>query len=332
MIDLIPTSEQQEIADALASFLVDTLPVERFRGERQATEANPEIWSGLAEIGAFGISAPEEAGGLGLTMAEETLAFREYGRHLVSPAILGTVLAIKIAAAAGNNELAGELIGGSRRAGLGLTTAVGVQLFEVGPNDLVVVWDQSGASLFEANALGDIKPQECTDGTVNMGLIASLPEKPLAHVAAEAQPLPSIASVLIAAMLSGIQEAIRDQVVLYAQDRHQFGRPIGSFQAVKHRCADIATGAELSWCETVYAALTQVEGTADAKFHAVNSKLIAGTYALEAARVNIQLHGGIGFTSEINAHLYLKRTHLLNELGGSLRVLKTLLNSLPSAA
>ena len=101
MIDLIPTPEQQEVADSIAAFLTDNLPVERHRtdrGRRGHSEHEAEIWAQLADLGCFGLSLAEDMGGIGLSMAEETLAFREYGRHMVSPAMLGTVLAGKIAA------------------------------------------------------------------------------------------------------------------------------------------------------------------------------------------------------------------------------------------
>ena len=83
---------------------------------------------------------------------------------------------------------------------------------------------------------------------------------------------------------------------------------------------------------TVYAALTLVEKTADAPFHADNAKMIAGIGALDSARANIQLHGGMGFTQELNAHLFLKRVHVLNEIGGTPRELQHRVLVLPKEA
>ena len=333
MIDLIPTPEQQEVADSIAAFLADNLPVERHRtdrGRRGHSEHEPEMWSQLAELGCFGLSLAEDKGGIGLTLAEDTLAFREYGRHLVSPAMLGTVLAAKIAAHAGKADLVEALLTGKRRAGIG--HAVGpnapagrLQLFDVRAGDLVVVWDDAGTQLYEAAALGGMQGVNCIDHSVIMATVdvpdASL-NKPLASVSVRESPLPQVAAVLMAAMLTGITEAIRDMAVVQAQTRMQFGQVIGTFQAVKHKVADIGMAGELAWCEAVYAALTLVEKTPDGPFHAWNAKMIAGSGALDAAKTNIQLHGGMGFTAELNAHLFLKRVHVLNEVGGNLRELQ----------
>ena len=340
MIDLIPTQEQQEVADSIATFLTDNLPVERHRtdrGRRGHSEHEPEIWSQLADLGCFGLSLAEDKGGIGLSMAEETLAFREYGRYMVSPAMLGTVLAGKIAAHAGKTDLVAALLSGKRRAGIGNDagpnySAGTLQLFDVRPEDLVVVWSEAGAQLYEASALGAVTKLECIDQSVSFGTVNAAKAKPIASVSAKEQPLPLIASVLSAAMLTGIIEGIRDMAVLQAQTRMQFGQVIGTFQAVKHKVADIGMAGELAWCETVYAALTLVESTPDAPFHADNAKMIAGTGALDSARANIQLHGGMGFTQELNAHLFLKRVHVLNEIGGTPRELQHRVLVLPKDA
>ena len=97
----------------------------------------------------------------------------------------------------------------------------------------------------------------------------------------------------------------------YAKLREQFGRPIGAFQATKHRCADMAVRAEAAWCQTVLAALAAARGQTDAGFHAAAASIVAARAAIDNAEQNVQLHGGIGYTMECDAHLYLKRAHLL---------------------
>jgi len=131
-------------------------------------------------------------------------------------------------------------------------------------------------------------------------------------------------------MLCGITEAVRDMAVAQAQTRVQFGHVIGTFQAVKHHCANIGLAADLSWSEAAYTALALAEDTPDADFHAANLKMIAGQGALDSAKTNIQLHGGMGFTQELNAHLFLKRVHVLNELGGGLREAQRKVMALPT--
>lgn len=329
MIDLLPSADQRAIAEAIADFLRERLPAERLREERGASELAPQLWRELADMGCFGLSQVEDAGGVGLGVADQALAFREYGRYLLSPAMLGTVLAVEIAVQAGQAELAAELIAGSRRAGVGNRTPDGLQLFDVGPGDLVAVWDEEGAALFAADDFADIAAKKCFDDAVSLALTGNNAE-PLTQIVGEG--IAQLAAVLIAALLTGVVEGARDMAVDYAKTRVQFGQPIGAFQAVKHKCADIGLAAEASWAQTVHAALSLAEATPDAPFQAWNAKFIAGKAALDASRSNIQIHGGMGFTAEVNAHRYLKRAHLLNEIGGSLRALRPRLLRLPTAA
>lgn len=340
MIDLIPSTEEQEIADSIAAFLADNLPVERHRtdrGRRGRYEA--DVWSELADLGSFGLSLPEASGGVGLGLAEEALAFREYGRYLVSPAMLASVLAVRIAASAGRKDLLEGLLSGKRRAGL-VNPLVGAtldtsglsgdaHLIDVRDGDLAVAWSESGAAIFDADAFAGAEKHNSLDHSVSLARANAKGLKPLAWVPAEVEPLPHMASVLLAAMLVGIQEGVRDMAVSQAQTRVQFGVAIGTFQGVKHKVADLGLWAEASWSQTIYAALALRAGVPDAAFQAVNARMIASQSALDGARTNIQLHGGMGFTAELNAHLYLKRVHLLISLGEGTRALQRKLLTLP---
>jgi alkylation response protein AidB-like acyl-CoA dehydrogenase len=137
------------------------------------------------------------------------------------------------------------------------------------------------------------------------------------------------ATVLIAANLVGLIEAARDMATAYAKERQQFGQPIGAFQAIKHRCADMAVGAESAWTLTVFAALALDEGRADGPFQAAAARIVAGDAALAAARGNIQIHGGMGFTDECDAQLLVKRCHLWLQAGGDTRTHKAALMAEP---
>jgi alkylation response protein AidB-like acyl-CoA dehydrogenase len=130
------------------------------------------------------------------------------------------------------------------------------------------------------------------------------------------------AQLLVAAQLLGMAEASRDMAVDYAQVRMQFGQPIGAFQAVKHRCANMAIGAEALRAQLVLAAIAERDGWPDAAFQVDACRLLAARCALANAGANIQMHGGIGFTAECDAHLFLLRAHLLEHLGGPVRTLR----------
>ena len=128
------------------------------------------------------------------------------------------------------------------------------------------------------------------------------------------------AAVLSAAMLVGLAEAARDQGAAYAQERVQFGKPIGVFQAIKHPCADMAVRCEAAWSQTCYAALALRDGLGDAAFQVSAAKSLAGDAAKDNASANLQIHGGYGFTTEYDAHTLVKRTHVLNALAGTQRL------------
>lgn len=124
-----------------------------------------------------------------------------------------------------------------------------------------------------------------------------------------------------AAMLVGLAEASLEQIVEYAKVRETFGRKIGSWQAVRHPCADMAIRVEAARSQLWFAATALKERREDAPAHLDAAKLVANQAAMANADSNIQLHGGIGVTDEHHAHLYLKHAMVLARLFGSRREL-----------
>jgi len=338
MIDLLTVPEEQEIADNIAGFLSAKFPVARHRARAGAIAVrDPDRWIELAQMGALGIAFPESLGGLGLGIAEETLAFREFGRFLVTPAVLGAVLGARIAVQAGRVDLAKSIISGEEPVGIAHAVGCAVhaslngdyQLFDSPPTGYVVAWGDEGAGIYEVDRFTSRVAVAGLDQSVLLQLARGDDVAASHWVDSTDAPVTLIATVLSAAMLVGISEAVRDMAVGYAKTRVQFGKPIGSFQAIKHKCADMALHAEAAWCETVYAALALRAGHVDAAFHAANSKMIAATAALASAKDNVQVHGGMGYTAEIDAHFFVKRAHVLNEIGGNVRRMQQKLLELP---
>jgi alkylation response protein AidB-like acyl-CoA dehydrogenase len=339
MIDLLPNDDQQQIADSVRLFLQDNLPVERLReakGTPQRIEQN--LWAELANLGFFGLSIPDEQGGAGMSVAEEILAFREYGRFLVSPTVLATVLAAQVASARGDTPLLNDLVTGNRRAAIlnplpgavvGSSCAGEFHLIDAAPTDIAIVWSEAGAGLFRVETLRSVKPLTCIDSTITLARVALDQEQPFIWVPAQERAIWHIAGILIAATLTGMAEAIRDLSVDYAKSREQFGFPIGVFQAVKHKCADMALWAEAAWSQTVWAALELLAARDNVSFQVVNAQMIASETALDSARKAVQIHGGMGFTAEINVHLFLKRAHVYEQLAGQVRNLQQRLLDLP---
>ena len=340
MIDLLPNEDQQQIADSVQRFLMDNLPVERFRAAKggSAPKLDREFWGDLAELGSFGLSLPEEHGGVGLSVVEEIMVFREYGRFLVSPTILGTVLAGHVAITAGQSDLAGEFVAGSRCAAvmsplhgatLGPKTSGSFHMIDSGNDDLLIAWDDAGAAAFERKAAASIEQIGCIDATVGLERATFKNAAPLCYVTAGDKPIALMANILLGASFAGMIEAIRDLSVDYAKIREQFGHPIGIFQGVKHRCSDMAMWAEAAWCQTAWAALSLESGSSEAAFQATNAKAIGASAALDAARRAVQIFGGMGFTAEVNVHLFLKRAHVYEQLSGATGLLQEKLLDLP---
>ncbi len=315
MIDLLPTEEQQALTDAVAAFLSQELPVKRVR-ELTASGHGVSVstWRRCAAQGWFGLGLPQEVGGTGYGLAEQALMFRELGRQLTPGPILGTVAAAHLAAAAGGqDELLAGLLDGRLRANLGYspTGLDKVLVWHAGEAGLLVVIDSvtGTAELFDLRGIAVSEAGPSIDPAYRIGVMprARLPE-PLYR----AQTWPIVLSMtgLLAAMLCGIAEAERDMNAEYVTRRVQFGHPIGSFQAVKHRAADSAVRAESAWCQTILALLRCGAGTADAGIQISAAKVVAAEAAVLNGRDNIQNHGAIGFTAQHDAHLFLKRAQV----------------------
>jgi alkylation response protein AidB-like acyl-CoA dehydrogenase len=122
-------------------------------------------------------------------------------------------------------------------------------------------------------------------------------------------------------MLVGVAERALDLIVEYAKVRETFGRKIGAYQAVRHPCADMAVRVEAARCQLWYAAASLKGERRDVQAQLDAAKHLAGEAALANADWTIQLHGGVGVTDEHDAHLLLKRAHLLSRMFGSRRAL-----------
>jgi alkylation response protein AidB-like acyl-CoA dehydrogenase len=282
---------------------------------RNSTTTEKTAWPAFARMGALGIALPQADGGMGLSWVDEALACREAGRYLVSPALVGSIIAAHVAARAGQRDLCAALLRGERRAGIAFVHSAAQLRVVDGDAGLFLLLDPGSARLMECEP-GKLRALSCIDETVQL-CEAHLPTA--ARASAASNEIALAGRLLVAALLCGLLEATRDMAANQARTRVQFGRPIGAFQAIKHRCADIALAAELCWSQTLYAANALAAGAPDAEFHVLAAALLAGEEALKATRFNIQAHGAMGFTDEVDAHRLLKRAHVLHQLFGDSR-------------
>jgi alkylation response protein AidB-like acyl-CoA dehydrogenase len=305
------TAEQHELIESFSRPLEELFPVARLHKDAGADAGQ---WQAAAELGWFGIALPEEAGGIGLSVVEEALLFAKFGRHLVSPGFLAASLAAKLVA--DDTALAQQIIAGDVTVGIARQNADGITLFDAQDAALVLVISEQGAALHRAEALTGRKTLDTTQWSLTLEA-AALPGNPIAQAGAEA--IGADINLLIAAQLTGIAAATLEMAVNYAQIRQQFGVPIGSFQAIKHYCTDMAMHVQAAKDSVSFAAVAMAEGRGDYRFQAASALVVAIRAAFFNTGKNIQIHGGMGFSAECDAHLFLKRAHVLETLAGGLK-------------
>lgn len=340
-MDLLPSDEQEQIVDTIRGLLAAEAPVDRLREYGAIGNPDAGLWPKLAELGFLGLGVAEDQGGIGLTTAEEILVFREFGRHLISLGIFGIVLGAHVAAGSGNGALFEKLVSG---APVGIANPRGAvslsgnrisgdfHLFEAGSAEWVLVVLPEGCGLMRRADFCEVSQAPSTDSVLVLER-ARLDDAPFsAWLAEDSAAIQSRALLLLSAYAVGLGEGARDMAVEYAKVREQFGKPIGSFQAIKHICADMAMRSEAALCQVSFAALIHAEQLPDTQFHAVASKIVAVDVAVKNAAANIQVHGAFGFTAEANAHHYLKRAHVMDLLWGSLREQRERMLKFPTPA
>lgn len=301
------SEDQHQIIDAAQSLLDEHFPVSRLRQKsREPLEA-------IAEFGGFSLALPEEIGGSGFTLVEEVLIHVLFGRHLVSTSALAASLGTRLASEANQNTLAQRLASGDAQICAGVESEDGYLLFDATDASYALVWGDQRLQLMELHSL-TIQPLESMGHGRPLSRVQPNPQSICGKSVKSS--LVHLADLLVSAQLLGIAEATRDLSVSYAAVREQFGRPIGSFQAIKHQCADMAIGAEMLSALLDMAAIAQHDGRGDAEFQTGALRRLAPKIAFANARQTIQIHGGIGFSAEADAHHFLKQVHILNQLGG----------------
>ncbi len=315
---------------------------------RAALEAETEVpapfWGSLAELGWLGLHVDEDHGGTGAGVGELAVVLEELGRAMAPGAFLPTVLATTLIDQGGNEatakallpalvagELAGavafqsELTGVQEDRGLVVSGAAAAVPSAHLAGVLVAPVDVEGAETWCVLEGADFATEEQPSldptrrvATVTVdGAIVS-PERRLEALGSERAR--DVSAVLLASEAIGVAQWCVDAAATYAKERRQFGRPIGQFQGVKHRCADMLARLELARAATWDAARALDDEAASPEqrsLTAAAAAALAFDAAVDNAKDCIQIHGGIGFTWEHDAHLYLRRATALRQLVGS---------------
>ena len=345
------TEQQIEFRDAVRQVLAKECTTDDLRVAFDSPAARTPRWATLAALGVVGLSVPVAHGGLGLGLVDLVPLLEEAGRvGLPEPLLETTALAAPVLA-----EMAGARPGTGAATALrlesiatgGMAAAVGAPGSAAAPlagadgGDLFVLHahgaDGPEVHVVESGAVA-VVPVPSLDPTRRLGLARWNPT-PESRVATGALAASLIgrtadrAAVATAAELLGLADRMIGLGADYARDRHQFGKPIGSFQAVKHLLAGARVKLEFAR-PAVYGAAWALDecNPAVASRAASTAKAYASDAATEAARVSLQVHGAIGYTWECDLHLFLKRAWALSEAWGSAadhrsRVLSSLIES-----
>lgn len=334
-MDFAFSEEQEELRRYVRNWLGERASTARTRSIMAGDDGfDRDDWRSMAGMGWQAMAIPEKYDGAGFGVMELFVLFEEQGRALLAAPFLPTVaLAATAIAESETDELkaawlppiaAGEITATV----VGLETPIGAT--REGKN-----WRLDGADRFVVNGhTADLLVVRASDGdeefwlTVEGGSAVrarnqTLDEtRPLAGVTFLAAMVPDSARlvgdgaritsrvretgvVCLAAEQVGLAQRCLEMAVDYAKDRHQFGRPIGSFQAIKHKCADMALAVETARAAAMYAAWSL--GSEESVRAVPLAKAVCSEAAMKCASENIQIHGGIGFTWEHDAHLFFKR-------------------------
>ncbi len=320
MAEFVFTAEQNDLRKAVREFLAKACDE---AAVRHAMDAGYDrgLWARLGgELGVLGLAVPEDLGGAGGTVVDQAIVAEECGAALLPGPMLGTVgLAVPALAALGEDVSA--FVEGRQTAALveGPVQVVGdavtgevAQVVDGEADVLVVATQADGATAMLLVEGGTRTVLSTLDPTRRQARVRfdATPARLLATGADAERALAAArrtAGALLAAEQVGGAQRLLTMTVAHAGTRLQFGRPIGSFQAVKHRCADMLVRVEHARSAAYHAAWALAEGSDDPDLAVAVAQAVCSDAYREVALDAVQMHGGIGFTWEHPTHLYVKR-------------------------
>jgi alkylation response protein AidB-like acyl-CoA dehydrogenase len=335
-VDFDLSAEQTDLRDAAANLLDGYASPERVR-EFVGSGLDPvgpggfdtTLWAAMAEQGWLAIERPEEDGGLGLGMVEVAVLCEELGRRVAPAPFIGTIVALGALADAAEDDgwsdrlATGQAVGcvawsadpgqvtDATEDGRCLLTARPEPTVYASVSDVAVV--VAGDAVYEVPLPAENRPspEPAMDRTRSLAWLRfdRAPARKIGGAETADRVVDRAITALSAEML-GASTRVLDMSVEYAKDRVQFGKPIGSFQAVKHRLADALVDVEAMRSNVYYAAWSLASEDPDGSLSASAAKAWCSAASRRVMASGLQVHGGIGFTWEHDLHLYLKRSQL----------------------
>jgi alkylation response protein AidB-like acyl-CoA dehydrogenase len=287
------TGDQRELAGAVREILAAELTPEARASGAEASGRRGQVWKALADAGVFGLLVPEDAGGLGLTELDSVLVLEELGRAAAPGPIAET--AFVCAPVLDRPGIADGAVAA--------VAAEGDYVADADVADVLIVVDRDSGRVLDG--VGELTRQPTVDPSRPL---FSVPDASGEALDGEAVAgLRDRAVLASAAQLVGASQHMLEAAVEYAKTRKQFGREIGSFQALKHQLADLMLAVEFARPLVYRAAYSLAEGTSTASRDVSAAKVNAAQAGEQAARTAIQVHGAIGYTDELDLQYWLKR-------------------------
>ena len=345
-MDFALNEEQRMLQDSIAGYLESSCPIARVRETAAAGEPRSEaVWRGLAELGAHAVLIDERYGGVGLSLLDAALLAEALGAAAAPvPYVASSVMAPVALATAGSatqqQEWLPRLASGEVVFGVGVTEQIGRRETDGVRNSngkldgkAMFVLDgvdadrflvaATGGSLHMVEArdakVGKLKTVDRTR-TVAEVAFAATPAEPLPGSVESQEPLRKtidVGRVVLAADTLGAAQTMLDKAVAYAKERRQFNRVIGSFQAVKHMCADMAAALEPCRSLVWYAAHAYNAIPEEGRLMACHAKAHLAEVGQFVARKSTEVHGGMGVTDLLGLHYWFKRIGFNRQLLGA---------------
>ncbi len=312
-MDFRLNEDQQALQAAARDFLKKEVTSTVVRSAFDSPDGDsPELYKKMAELGWIGLAVPEEFGGVGYGIIEQAVVCEQLGYfNAPGPYFATACMTVPVLLALGATDLLPPLLDGSVRAAAGMTVekVVDAQLADAFllVQDGKATWYERDE--FEATQIPSLDGTRRIASVKLTGKGRDLGSSEAIDMSFEPGPATAwdaVIALLCAEMVGGMQWAL-DTTVQYVKDREAFGRPIGVFQAVQHKAADMLVHTETSRSAAYYAAYAAANGLPDGRFAASVAKAYCSDAAHAVTGECIQLHGGIGFTWEHDAHLYFKR-------------------------
>ena len=336
------SEEQTLLVDSTNRFLTDQVSLDVVRQIAAGDKTDSGVWSGLTDLGLPALLVPEDAGGVGLNAIDAAVVAEALAYHVTpGPFIPTATMAVTALTNSPKSDLLGEIAAGNLRVGIAFSEAIGARdkaSITVSDNQLtgtaIFALDSEAdhyliasadQKLYLVDATAVMKQNLTTIDKTRSTCELVLKQTPGLLIADDPEVFHrtlEIGRIMLAADTLGSAQNMIDQAVAYAKDREQFDRPIATFQAVKHMCAEMAASLEPCRSFVWYAAHAFDELPDESRLLACHAKAHVSEVGKFVAKTSTEVHGGMGFTDLVGLHYWFKRIGFNRQMMGTPEALR----------